>query len=106
MRQQIAASGADCIWVGLGCPKQERWIARQKAALPPGVYFAIGAAFAFHAGMLKQAPPWMQRAGLEWLYRLWAEPSRLWKRTLTHHTLFIAYFLAESLRRLFRRGEE
>jgi len=77
--QKIAASGARYIWVGLGCPKQERWIARHKAALPPGVYFAIGAAFAFHAGMVSQAPDWMQKRGLEWLYRLASEPRRLWK---------------------------
>jgi len=85
----IADSGAQYIWVGLGCPKQERWIARNKAQLPPGVYFAIGAAFAFHAGRVSQAPMWMQRRGLEWFYRLLTEPRRLWKRYVVCVTLFL-----------------
>ena len=89
--QKIAASGAKYIWVGLGCPKQERWIARHKANLPPGVYFAIGAAFAFHAGLVSQAPAWMQKRGLEWLYRFAAEPRRLWKRFVVYNTLFLWY---------------
>ena len=95
--QKIAASGARYIWVGLGCPKQERWIARNKAALPPGVYFAIGAAFAFHAGMVSQAPAWMQKRGLEWLYRFVAEPRRLWKRYVVYNTLFLWYLTTEML---------
>ncbi|MEI7958670.1 MAG: WecB/TagA/CpsF family glycosyltransferase [Verrucomicrobiota bacterium] len=101
--QKIAASGAKYIWVGIGCPKQERWIARHKAALPPGVYFAIGAAFAFHAGLVSQAPAWMQKRGLEWAYRLAAEPRRLWKRYVVYNTLFVGYLLAESLRGAFRK---
>lgn len=94
----IAASGAQYIWVGLGCPKQERWIARHKAHLPPGVYFGIGAAFAFHAGRVRQAPGWMQKRGLEWLYRFAVEPRRLWKRYVVYNTLFVAYLLADALR--------
>jgi len=96
--QKIADSGARYIWVGLGCPKQERWIARHKAQLPPGVYFAIGAAFAFHAGMVSQAPAWMQRRGLEWIYRFAAEPRRLWKRYVVYNTLFLWYYLTDALR--------
>ena len=103
MFQKIAASGAKYIWVGIGCPKQERWIARHKAALPPGDYFAIGAAFAFHAGLVSQAPAWMQKRGLEWAYRLAAEPRRLWKRYVVYNTLFVGYLLAESLRGAFRK---
>ena len=96
--EKIAASGARYIWVGLGCPKQERWIARHKAALPPGVYFAIGAAFAFHAGKVSQAPAWMQNRGLEWLYRFAVEPRRLWKRYVVYNTLFVWYWLTDALR--------
>jgi len=102
--QKIAASGAKYIWVGLGCPKQERWIARHKAELPPGVYFAIGAAFAFHAGLVSQAPAWMQKRGLEWAYRFAAEPRRLWKRYVVYNTLFLWYLLAETVRGIFRKA--
>ncbi len=93
MRRLIAESGANVVWVGLGCPKQERWMARQKDLLPPGVYMGVGAAFAFHAGTIKRAPLWMQKHSLEWLYRLCREPGRLFKRYLKHNTLFIWYVL-------------
>lgn len=102
--QKIAASGAQYIWVGLGCPKQEGWIARHKAELPPGVYFAIGAAFAFHAGLVSQAPAWMQKRGLEWAYRLATEPRRLWKRYIVYNTLFVWYLLVDALKAAFRKA--
>ena len=89
----IRESGANLIWVGLGCPKQENWIARHKDQLPPGVYFGIGAAFAFHAGEVSQAPAILQKAGLEWAYRIAAEPRRLFKRYLVHNSLFVWYSL-------------
>lgn len=95
IRKKIEDSGANLIWVGLGCPKQERWIAAQKKLLPPGVYFGIGAAFAFHAGEVSQAPAWMQGRGLEWLYRLYAEPGRLWKRYFVYNSLFLWYSLQD-----------
>ena len=104
--EKIASSGARYIWVGLGCPKQERWIARNKAALPPGVYFGIGAAFAFHAGRVSQAPAWMQRRGLEWLYRFAAEPRRLWRRYVVYNTLFLWYLLTSGHKRLAAGGEK
>lgn len=85
----IRASGAQFVWVGLGCPRQEHWLARHRAHFPPGVYSAVGAAFAFHAGWTKQAPLWMQRRGLEWLFRLVTEPRRLWRRYLVNNTLFV-----------------
>jgi N-acetylglucosaminyldiphosphoundecaprenol N-acetyl-beta-D-mannosaminyltransferase len=97
--ERIAQSRANFVWIGLGCPKQERWIAAQFDRLPPAVYGAVGAAFAFHAGRVRQAPGWMQQAGLEWLFRLCAEPRRLWRRYLTHNTLFLAYLLRDSFRR-------
>lgn len=93
MREAIASSGANVVWVGLGCPKQERWMAEQKELLPPAVYVGVGAAFAFHAGTVKRAPRWMQRNGLEWLYRIYREPGRLLRRYLKHNSLFVWYVL-------------
>ena len=95
IRRRIKESGANLVWVGLGCPKQERWIAARISALPPAVYFGIGAAFAFHAGEVSQAPAWMQDKGLEWLYRLCAEPGRLWKRYFLYNSLFLWYSLRD-----------
>lgn len=94
---KIRASGANLIWVGLGCPKQELWIAANKHRLPPGVYFGIGAAFAFHAGEVRQAPPFIQRCGMEWAYRVAMEPRRLFKRYFTYNSLFIYHLLRERL---------
>ncbi len=91
----IGDSRAQYIWVGLGCPKQELWIARNKHRLPRGVYIAVGAAFAFHAGQVKQAPRWLQDRGLEWLYRLWSEPRRLARRYLRYNSLFLYYLLRD-----------
>lgn len=93
MREAIASSGANVVWVGLGCPKQERWMAEQKELLPPAVYVGVGAAFAFHAGTVKRAPLWMQRNSLEWLYRIYREPGRLLKRYVKHNSLFVWYVL-------------
>ena len=91
--EKIRDSRANLIWVGLGCPKQEHWIARNKHRLPAGVYLGIGAAFAFHAGEVKQAPPALQRCGLEWAYRLAMEPRRLFKRYFVYNSLFIYHLL-------------
>lgn len=77
--RQLSASGARLVFVGLGCPRQELWCARQRARLP-AVLLAVGAAFDFHAGRLRQAPPALQRLGLEWAFRLAVEPRRLWRR--------------------------
>jgi len=90
---KIRKSNSNLIWVGLGCPKQEHWIAQNKDLLPPGVYFGIGAAFAFHAGEVKQSPAMLQNLGLEWAYRLAMEPRRLFKRYLTHNTLFLYHLI-------------
>ena len=92
----IRESGANHIWVGLGCPKQEHWIAKHKEELPPGCYFGIGAAFAFHAGEVAQAPAIFQKFGMEWFYRLIKEPRRLFKRYLVYNSLFVYYFLTTS----------
>lgn len=91
--EKITAARADLVWVGLGCPRQEHWIAKNKHRLPPAVYFGIGAAFAFHAGEVKQAPAAIQKFGLEWAYRMAMEPRRLFKRYLTYNSLFLWYTL-------------
>ncbi len=96
--QKIRDSGANLIWVGLGCPKQEHWIAANKERLPPGVYFGIGAAFAFHAGEVRQAPPLFQKIGMEWAYRVAMEPRRLFKRYFTYNSLFLYHLLRDRLR--------
>ncbi len=98
IRGQLESSGANFVWVGLGCPKQEHWIARHKAQLPAAVYFGIGAAFAFHAGELAQAPAVMQRLGLEWAFRLAREPRRLLRRYLTFNSLFLYHVVRERMR--------
>ena len=96
----INDSGAKLVWVGLSTPKQERWMAEFRPRLNASVLFGVGAAFDFHAGRLTQAPPWMQRSGLEWLYRLIKEPRRLWKRYLTNNPKFLIAILRQRPRLL------
>lgn len=96
----INASGADLVWVGLSTPKQERWMARFRPELDAPVLLGVGAAFDFHAGRVSQAPRWMQRAGLEWLYRMIREPRRLWRRYLTNNPRFIYSVLRTRPRRV------
>lgn len=98
-RDRIAACGTAVLFVGLGCPKQERWMAAQRGRLP-AVMVGVGAAFDYHAGTIRRAPPWMQRHGLEWLHRLASEPRRLWRRYLVTNSLYL--WLAA--RQLLRRG--
>jgi len=86
--KQINASGAGVVWVSLGCPKQELWMAAHRGQIN-AVMIGVGAAFDYHAGTIKRAPKWMQDSGLEWLHRLLSEPRRLWKRYLVTNTLFI-----------------
>jgi N-acetylglucosaminyldiphosphoundecaprenol N-acetyl-beta-D-mannosaminyltransferase len=91
LRQQaenIRTAGADIVWVGLGTPKQDRWAA-DLCARTPVVAVAVGAAFDFIAGTKKQAPPWIQRSGLEWLFRFGSEPRRLWRRYLFGNARFL-----------------
>jgi len=85
---QINASGAGTVWVSLGCPKQELWMAAHRGRIN-AVMVGVGAAFDYHAGTIKRAPKWMQDNGLEWFYRLVSEPRRLWKRYLVTNTLFV-----------------
>jgi len=100
--QRIQASGASVVFVGLGCPKQEQWMARQQGKLP-AVMLGVGAAFSFHSGAVSQAPRWMMARGLEWLYRLWREPGRLWKRYLLNNPAFIVLF---GLQLVFRQPSD
>jgi N-acetylglucosaminyldiphosphoundecaprenol N-acetyl-beta-D-mannosaminyltransferase len=88
MISRIKASGADIVFVGLGCPRQEVFAFENRDALSMPL-IAVGAAFDFHAGSLSQAPPWMQDNGLEWVYRLYREPRRLWRRYLLLNPLYI-----------------
>lgn len=87
----INASGVSILFVGLGCPKQEIWMAGHKDRINC-VMLGVGAAFDFIAGNKRNAPRWMQRVGLEWLFRLISEPRRLWKRYLKHNPRFVWYF--------------
>lgn len=84
----IAASGAGTVWVSLGCPKQEQWMADHRGRIPAAM-IGVGAAFDYHAGTLIRAPVWMQRNGLEWMHRLASEPRRLWRRYLHTNSSFI-----------------
>lgn len=90
--EKINASGANVVLVGRGCPRQEFWVANHKDKVNAAM-MAVGAAFDFHAGTLKQAPAWMQRNGLEWLFRLSVEPKRLAKRYFITNSQFILAFL-------------
>ena len=95
--KRINESGADVVWVGLGTPKQERWMAEHRARLRPTVLLGVGAAFDFHAGAVRRAPVWMQRSGLEWLFRLVSEPRRLWRRYLVLAPRFVGLVVLQLL---------
>ena len=92
--ERIRESGAALVFVGLGCPLQELWVAahREHLGMPA---LCVGAAFDFHAGLLPRAPDWMQARGLEWLYRLAREPRRLWRRYLLHNPAYLARLAVE-----------
>ena len=89
---RINTSGAALVFVGLGCPKQEFWMQAHRPHLR-AVCLGVGYAFALIGGLQKTAPQWMQRSGLEWLFRLWQEPRRLWRRYLVGNSLFLLYCL-------------
>jgi N-acetylglucosaminyldiphosphoundecaprenol N-acetyl-beta-D-mannosaminyltransferase len=95
---QINGSGADVVWVGTGQPKQERWMHEMRPRLTAPLLVGVGAAFDFHAGLVSQAPAWMQRSGLEWVYRLSREPRRLWRRYARYNPLFVAGFARQYAR--------
>lgn len=88
----VRSSGADVVWVGLGMPKQELWVQDVRGELPGVALMAVGAAFDLLSGTVRQAPDWIQGMGLEWLFRLVQEPSRLWRRYLVNNPAFIIAF--------------
>jgi N-acetylglucosaminyldiphosphoundecaprenol N-acetyl-beta-D-mannosaminyltransferase len=94
--REIVASGARILFVGIGCPKQERWMVAHKGRIP-AVMLGVGAAFDFHTGRVRQAPHWMQVAGLEWVFRLLMDPRRLWRRYAKHNPRFVGLFLMQLL---------
>jgi N-acetylglucosaminyldiphosphoundecaprenol N-acetyl-beta-D-mannosaminyltransferase len=87
--ERINSADPDIVWVGLSTPKQERWMATHVGRLSAPVLIGVGAAFDFHAGLKRQAPRWMQRSGLEWLFRLGTEPRRLWRRYSRNNPRFL-----------------
>ncbi|MES1262594.1 MAG: WecB/TagA/CpsF family glycosyltransferase [Acidobacteriota bacterium] len=98
VRREIATAAPDLLFVGISTPKQERWMAEHRACFPGVVMAGVGAAFDFHAGRVRQAPGWMQRRGLEWLFRLTMEPTRLWKRYILVTPLFLPCWALQKLR--------
>jgi N-acetylglucosaminyldiphosphoundecaprenol N-acetyl-beta-D-mannosaminyltransferase len=97
----IARCAADVVWVGIGVPRQEKWMARMRPRLDAPVLIGVGAAFDFHAGLVPQAPDRLQRVGLEWAFRLMQEPRRLWRRYLRYNPRFVAGFASQYLRHRF-----
>ena len=97
IRSRINQSRADIVWVGISTPRQERWMASQLGRINAPVLIGVGAAFDFLAGVKRQAPPWLQRSGLEWLFRLASEPRRLWKRYLRNNPAFVALVLMQCM---------
>jgi N-acetylglucosaminyldiphosphoundecaprenol N-acetyl-beta-D-mannosaminyltransferase len=95
LQADVALTRPDVLWVGLGTPKQEKFMASHWRQLEVGVLIGVGAAFDFHSGRVSQAPRWMQRGGLEWLYRLCREPRRLGPRYLKTNPLFALRVLAQ-----------
>jgi N-acetylglucosaminyldiphosphoundecaprenol N-acetyl-beta-D-mannosaminyltransferase len=89
LAREVARLKPDIVWVGLSTPKQERFMAEHWRKLDARLFFGVGAAFDFHTGRVRQAPRWMQRCGLEWLFRLGCEPRRLWRRYLKNNPLFL-----------------
>lgn len=101
---EINASGASVVFVSLGCPKQELWMAEHRGRIQ-AVMIGVGAAFDYHAGTIQRAPLWMQQRGLEWLYRLCSEPRRLWKRYLVTNTQFIFGAMGQLIRHRLQGGK-
>ena len=102
---EINRTKADVIWVGVGAPKQEKWMAAMRPRLDAAVLVGVGAAFDFHAGLVPQAPLWMQSAGLEWLYRMAQEPRRLGPRYVRYNPRFVTGFARQYARHRLCAGQ-
>ena len=98
--EEINRSRADVVWVGIGVPKQEKWMAEMREHLEAPMLLGVGAAFDFHAGLVPQAPRLLQDAGLEWAFRLVQEPQRLWRRYLRYNPRFVVAFARQFARHL------
>jgi len=94
---EILETSPDFIWVGLGLPKQEKWMHRNRHRYPGVALVGIGAAFDFIAGTKPEAPAWMQKAGLEWLFRLASEPRRLWRRYIFNNPAYLVLWITQWL---------
>ncbi len=101
---RINKSGAGVVLIGLGCPKQDFFAARNRDRIE-AVQMCVGAAFDFHAGIKPMAPAWMQRHGLEWAFRLWCEPRRLWRRYLVTNAVFSGKLTWAMIKRPFFAGK-
>lgn len=97
----IRNSTPDILFVGISCPKQEQWIAENLSRINVPVSLGVGAAFDFLSGRIPRAPEWLRKRGLEWLFRLWCEPRRLWRRYLLGNFVFLSLLLKEKIRRQF-----
>lgn len=97
LREEVARVRPDVIWVGLGTPKQELFMAEHARTLDAGVLIGVGAAFDFHSGRVRQAPPWIRGSGFEWLFRFVMEPRRLGWRYLRTNPLFVAHVVAQRM---------
>ncbi len=94
--ERINAAGADIVWIGLGAPKQEKWMMAHEGRIN-GVMMGVGAGFDFHASTIKRAPKWIQKIGFEWLYRIFQDPRRLVKRYLVTNSKFVYYLVKDKL---------
>lgn len=103
---RIRESRADIVWVGLGMPKQEVWMQHVRESLPEMTLLGVGAAFDFIAGTARQAPPWMQKRGLEWAFRLAQEPTRLWRRYALNNPLFMLLLARQIMGQRWQRRSE
>lgn len=92
----------DVVWVGMSAPKQEKWISDNIEDLDIGMACGVGAVFDFYSGKIRRAPGWMQRTGLEWLYRIFADPGRLFKKYLIYNTKFMVLIVRDIFKRMFR----
>ncbi|MBU1862629.1 MAG: WecB/TagA/CpsF family glycosyltransferase [Candidatus Omnitrophica bacterium] len=97
--EMINNATPDIVWVGIGSPKQEKWMKKNVSKLNAAVIIGVGAAFDFHSGVKKQAPLWLRNIGMEWFFRLLTEPLRLWRRYLVGNTLFVYWLIKEQFKK-------
>ncbi|MDX2307182.1 MAG: WecB/TagA/CpsF family glycosyltransferase [Hyphomicrobium sp.] len=106
LEERLADARVDIIWIGLGCPKQERWMLEHVSRIRGVVMIGVGAAFDFQSDRIRRAPLWMRNHGLEWLHRLFSEPRRLWHRYVVLAPIFAIQSVAETFRLGLPRPEK